>query len=442
MALSWGSIISIIYFFLYTILLFVVSFIVYKQGTHDKVVSKSFLKDVWAQRSIYAAVLVHFYDTATDIGIMVIWYGLMQDELNGHNYEDVDMKVYFWSGFTFMILYRLIVVIFIIKFAHHDKWYAIILALLDMYILVAVYQSFTDAQDIIYENQQPSYQPSYQPIELQTMDSKSRTDKQIDVHVKQVVLCQAQKIIQFGEAVIEAMPQVILQAAFIIRSANDVTLRSSTPPYLLLVSLIASVISVANKYRMVDDGDDDDDEEDGSIKPEYKGLKPKLKFPGCLNWWYLVAAIWRYCHIITRFTLFSLIWGVCGGYWIGIYAAFSYLTSIAAGFCTTCDGEEHCCFSFLISFPFAVIILPGVYTPPSDLKAYLIRWFDNLMGYVLVIVFMFVSFECKICNDAKDREFGQNDIIDILLAIGIGSYVFDVILAFPLYFNEVFDKMQ
>ena len=42
--------------------------------------SKSFLKELWSYRSIYGAVIVHFYDTATDIGILIYWYKLMIDE--------------------------------------------------------------------------------------------------------------------------------------------------------------------------------------------------------------------------------------------------------------------------------------------------------------------------------------------------------------------------
>ena len=117
------------------------------------------------------------------------------------------------------------------------------------------------------------------------------------------------------------MPQVILQTAFLIRSANS-SLRETdnSGTLLLLLSLIASVMSVANKYRCLDDRFTS-----RGLKSQYKGFKLKCRFPGCINWWYLLTAIWRYSHIITRFTVFSLIWGVCGGWWVGIFMVYSLL---------------------------------------------------------------------------------------------------------------------
>eukprot|EP01084_Bolivina_argentea_P312555 541129_1 len=446
MALSWGGIISIVYFFIYIILLFIVAFIVYKQRLHDKVISKSFIKDVWSQRAIYAAVLIHFYDTATDIGILIVWYGLMQNEINGTDYTDVNMKVYFWTGFVFMMLYRMCVVMYASIYSCVKcctEWYHIPLALLDMYILVTVYQSLTEAMETI-EHLQQAKNTNPEPIELNTnpkpdMDNKENSEAKTDTKtkIKEVTLCDAQRYIQFGEAAIEAMPQVVLQSAFIIRSQNDELLKSSTPPFLLLMSLIASVISVANKYRWIDSGVLDFVGE--GMKPEYRGFKFKLKFPKCINWWYLAAAIWRYCHIVNRFTLLSLIWGVCGGHWIAIYFVFSWLWTVIAIMLPAIyhEGFTGSCCIWCVASVYGLFSLPGVFAA-NTIVEHCMRWIDNLLGYILVIVFAVVSFDCDICVDTNFRKFGQNQTIDNLIFIGAGTYVVEIILFFALYHKNIF----
>ena len=70
--------------------------------------SKAFIKDIWTQRKIYAPLIVHFYDTATDIGVIYYWYGLMVDEKNGvQDYDSLDMTIFFWCGISSLIFYRL-----------------------------------------------------------------------------------------------------------------------------------------------------------------------------------------------------------------------------------------------------------------------------------------------------------------------------------------------
>merc|ERR1719461_1752392 len=138
-------------------------------------------------------------------------------------------------------------------------------------------------------------------------------------------------MVQFTESAFEAMPQVILQTAFIIRSYNDERLRENGNSLLLLLSLIGSVVSVANKYRWLDGG---------LVNPKYKGFRFQKQCPGCINWRYLLAAIWRYCHVITRFAVFSLVWGVCGGWWLGIYLVFSYIAT--TWLCIVYGGQKFC----------------------------------------------------------------------------------------------------
>eukprot|EP01084_Bolivina_argentea_P199633 341572_1 len=104
MALKYSTIVSIIYFSANIIFMFALAFYVYKTGNHS-LKSKSYFKDIWSQRKIFLPLIIHFYDTATDIGVIYNWSELMRDEKTV-NYESVDMKTFFWCGITFLILYR------------------------------------------------------------------------------------------------------------------------------------------------------------------------------------------------------------------------------------------------------------------------------------------------------------------------------------------------
>ena len=92
-----STLISILYFCANIILLLILGYYVKKKGEYESIKSKAFIKDIWSQRKIYAPIIIHFYDTATDIGVILYWYGLMIDETNkDKDYESVDMIVFFW----------------------------------------------------------------------------------------------------------------------------------------------------------------------------------------------------------------------------------------------------------------------------------------------------------------------------------------------------------
>eukprot|EP01083_Nonionella_stella_P299931 1021403_1 len=150
---QYSSIVSIIYFSVNFVFLTVLGVIVYLQGGHT-VKSKSYFKDLWNQRKIYAPLIIHFYDTATDIGVIYNWYQLMQDEKTDPDidYTSVDMTVFFWSGIAFLAVYRLCLLFYSLwewLIDQTGEWYYVLLVLCDLYIFIAVYESFSDAKGII-----------------------------------------------------------------------------------------------------------------------------------------------------------------------------------------------------------------------------------------------------------------------------------------------------
>ena len=58
---EYSTTVSIIYFLINTVFLTILAAVVYRQGAYLTVKSKSYLKDVWNQRKIYAPLIIHFY---------------------------------------------------------------------------------------------------------------------------------------------------------------------------------------------------------------------------------------------------------------------------------------------------------------------------------------------------------------------------------------------
>eukprot|EP01083_Nonionella_stella_P131735 400438_1 len=259
MDLEYSSILSIIYFSVNIIFLGGLGLIVYKQGGHE-VKSKTYLQDIWSQRKIYAPLLIHFYDTATDIGVIYNWYQLMQieqDPTKDVDYKSVDMEVFFWTGITFLIVYRFCLFCWCVLawlFGDDDdgRWYHPLLVLCDLYIFATVYESFTNAKKIVIKNAKTRLHNLEVLRQLQAKTkgvskTKVKLDSLVDVEP-----VSKQYSVQFGEAILESMPQIVLQSVFMVRSANARGLNEESNVLLLMLSVIASLISISNKYVYVD----------------------------------------------------------------------------------------------------------------------------------------------------------------------------------------------
>ena len=99
--LDWKDIAVICYFSSYLLLLLIISVV-----TYDSEKSKTkWLSSVWKRKSIYAPVIVHIYDTATDIGVLLLWGQLAFD--NDKNVDHVDIQAFFYLGLSFLLLYRI-----------------------------------------------------------------------------------------------------------------------------------------------------------------------------------------------------------------------------------------------------------------------------------------------------------------------------------------------
>ena len=112
--ISWATIGSILYFSLYVLLVIILSIYIHTTENYDN--KKAFLKAVWARKGIYGQILVHLYDTATDIGVLIQWGTLAYDE---NDYESIDMHVMFWTSIGFLIFYRFVSILAITLVPYH-----------------------------------------------------------------------------------------------------------------------------------------------------------------------------------------------------------------------------------------------------------------------------------------------------------------------------------
>eukprot|EP01084_Bolivina_argentea_P271588 462175_1 len=465
--LKWSSIASIIYFSLYALLLLALAFHVHRTGNYKS--KKSFLKALWLKRGIYAAILVHLYDTATDVGVIIEWWGLAQNEKSGkYNYETLDMEVFVWTAISFLLLYRVVTVIIAIVACHdnQDDWNVYVidvcLSLVDMYVIRAVYKAIKG-------------------------DAQEPTPKQ--------------KMIQLAESVFESLPQVVLQSVFIIRSNNDAKLREDSTLYLVAISLIASLFSVTNKYIWLDKeavvqyareshlkcrgakcSSNTSDTESNMVtdlpvcpvdKIEFNETKPnkteqKCRFCDqeiqdcigyvcvkcsyrickncysqntyehnkneCIRVWYVLRSLWRFSFVATRFVALALVWAVLGGAFIGIFVSFSFVYWFIIYYIFVVrhiwgsndnDCSEYLLF-LMVSGMFAVASLISN-IPSSKYILAIAHGIEIFITMCIVTLFAFNdNIDCKSCADPDFRQATKNIYIMAFVISGWSFMIIDL----------------
>eukprot|EP01083_Nonionella_stella_P096243 270481_1 len=420
---EYSSIVSIIYFSINIIFLIALGAIVYNQGGHT-LKSKSYFKDIWNQRKIYAPLIIHFYDTATDIGVIYSWYLLMRDE---NDYQSVDMEVFFWTGVSFLAVYR----VCLLCWSLYDwldneegEWYHVLLVLVDLYIFVAVYESFMEAQEIITSN---ARKRRYNAEKKQKARAEKSTDNSTEYDAEEEIeldLLGKQFLVQLGEVISESLPQIVLQSVFIIRSANDALLVDGSDIYLIMLSVIGSLLSISNKYVFLDKH---------AVCEAAKSLKPRERFPGCIQYLYVIRVIWRMFHITSRFCVFVLIWTVLGGAWLPIWSGCVFIFWNAIHWKTAFEDSPTAKLMYgtasCIGIYFESDIRDGYKQSVILISCGLIQ---SLIGWTLITIFGVLSFNCDICSDPNERQIfnNKNDRVLLFWTLGIVSSAMDIILFF------------
>lgn len=101
--LDCSTIVVIVYACCYVTLLLVISCVTYNSSESKK----GWISRTWKKRGIYAPVLVHIYDTSTDIGVIVIW-GQLAFQDGNDDVKHIDMMTMFILGCVFLVVYRIL----------------------------------------------------------------------------------------------------------------------------------------------------------------------------------------------------------------------------------------------------------------------------------------------------------------------------------------------
>eukprot|EP01084_Bolivina_argentea_P003818 7206_1 len=402
----FATVASIVYFLLYVAMVLILAIITYKTGDYDDKSKTTFLKAVWKKRSIYGQILVHIYDTATDFGVLIGWGILAYDDTD---YESIDMLALFWTSIGFLIAYRVLTMcmgVFTAVDSTHrnevdnnnnkitDVMINCCLAIFDIYIFRIVYEALT----------QKAKEPS-----------------------------GAQKFVQLVESIFESLPQVVLQSVFIIRAQNDTLLKENSSIILVGLSLGASLFSISNKFTWVDYD---------SVKEEAQEAEFKRSYP-CINKWYVLRIVWRYSFVAVHFAVFSLIWSVMGGAFVGIFIAFSFLYWGLYGLYLWIKKENPSgCgdwfFAFVIIFMYGSICL--ISTPANDKTVVAVMHAAEMIVSLSVITWFATdpNIDCGICADPDNRQASSNKYILMFIIGGWCAMVIDFIAYFlMLYFQRI-----
>eukprot|EP01083_Nonionella_stella_P163284 536949_1 len=483
MALRYSTAVSIIYFTINIIFMSGLAHYVYKSGSHT-LKSKSYLKDVWNQRKIYFPLIIHFYDTATDIGVIYNWAELMEKEADPDldiDYISLDMKSFFWCGITFLIVYRVGILMQAI-FQLYDgdgEWYYVLLVLLDLYIFVVVYESFNEANGVLTKNAQKrrrnaerkakerqeeiekrlkeerekaaaamqptnvdegGQNPDVQPTVVESVEFLKR--RKAALEFQEVEPGRAQMALQLLEAVTESMPQIVLQSVFLIRSGNHPGLgeEGGSNVTLLLFSVMASLLSISNKFVWLDKHLD-------SVRDIAKSLKPRRQFPLCVEYWYIVRALWRLFHVFAKFAAFTLIWTVLGGAWLPMWVGICYIcwTIIIVYIMKAKNPGDHICTLILHAGFFGLMGLVAiVFASKKYVSHFKYKCIETTVAFTIIIFFATVKFECNICADPTTRMLFNNDnyMILVYVVLGIAAHVMDIVLYLTLYFGNVLQSAE
>ena len=266
--MSSGAVVTIVYGCAQFVLLFILAIMIFlgaKEANEKLSIRKFFLK-LWKLRGVYTPLIVHIYDTATDIGVLYEWYYLAQweNENDDNNIKSLDMQLLFDTAIGFMIAYRVVTGICGIGLPLQLKWYQVeytmssnlktvfftvfgfILGALELNVFIGVYYDQKQNIQLARKNgdaiDNNTNKNVYEFFYSDRMEFGAGT---------------FQKGFQFIECILESLPEVILQSVFLIRSLNDDFLqereKESGLRELIIISVFASIISICNKFIWADE---------------------------------------------------------------------------------------------------------------------------------------------------------------------------------------------
>eukprot|EP01084_Bolivina_argentea_P157718 274817_1 len=231
----------------------------------------------WNMSAIYGSLIIHIWDMATDIAVMIKWYSDGSTasptkwlSSNG----DIDLLALFILSILFVLLYRIIASLMIYSLTK-SPLRVLSQLIFDLEIYRTIFISFK------LKLSEPGY--------IQTW-------------------------LQKLEATFESLPQAVLQISYLARIENWNEEEDST---VVITSILLSLVTMAERF-----------ERDDKLYFPYdmyyitKETFPYISFP------YIIRFTWRLCEVTCRTFIFVLIWLTIGGYLLSFIFIFEALLII------------------------------------------------------------------------------------------------------------------
>eukprot|EP01083_Nonionella_stella_P016456 45937_1 len=266
-AFTYSLVVTWTYFTVYVLMILVVSVLcaidMYKEQQSqyntndvdmDLIVSiiKKWGKSIWKKRRIYLPLIPHFFDQATDFGVIIEYYSLRNNTELG-----INARTLFILSICIIIMHRLISAGLVYNLTKNLKYCAY--QVFDLLMVRCIYTNY----------------------ELQSTEPSN-----------------AQRYLQTIEAIFESAPQTLISAAFLIKASLS---RSS---FIVILSLITSLWTLSARVSADDRV---------MMQEEWKYLSLSTKYP-FLNPRYIVRVfLWRFLEISSRVVVLTLVWISLGG---------------------------------------------------------------------------------------------------------------------------------
>ena len=399
-SLEYGDYVAIVYASLQTCGLLSTSlYVLFKSSSSDCIER---LKEIWSYKWIYFSSLSTIYDQATDIGVLIYWYSLIDNK----NIKHVDMMLSFVLSCIFLSISRFVTMYHGYLFIK-STLLGLFLGIFDLLIITFVWGKITENDDMFEEMEQDE-------------DEFTKISE-----------------LQVFEVFFETLPQILLQSLFLIRTFNNEAVYDASNIYLVWISLFISVVSATNKIShmaMTYGGNVSDRDE---FKNKYN-IRNKCPI---INIGVLSKKIYFILTIITRLFLYSLLWSVCGGVFVCLFVVSCCVVFVICVKRHVYEKEDVAvddsdslfwiCLAFLQFEAFGFVGNFDHSHESSEPKQFIHHNTLNLFGLLLILYFgIDNSFDCdyNLCADKKIRSFSYNTFVFVLFLVVICAFLLQIIL--------------
>eukprot|EP01084_Bolivina_argentea_P307598 531697_1 len=250
-----------------------------QQDWSKKGMFKTWYKSVWKKKKIYFQLIPHFFDQATDLGVILEYWRLRNDDVG------INTMYLFVISIFVIVLHRIVSSLAIYRLTKNKRF--ILYQLFDVLMIQCIWTNYQLNTD----------EPS-----------------------------NSQRYLQILEAIFESAPQILISTAFLLKA------QGGQVSVIIIVSLITSFWSLS--ARVSADDKQMFKDEWKSINSHHDGIRMG-KVGGCCSCflWFTRVVLWRFLEITSRIVLLCIVWINLGGISVFIILGleFAYLAAICFG---------------------------------------------------------------------------------------------------------------